>query len=313
MSGPERQTDLKRPRPGSSWHSPRDCVQGPWLRAERAQPACLQAGPLGPRRPLPAPRQEPRPSQAGPHAAVPFPTGPQETTRAPRQAQRPRPQWNREAPHPSKPEIQPVEGPRGPASRNFLLPPARLAVAHAWLPALSLCARQQIGSGLAAGRAGSEDGRLPGDCGPRSAASCRGGGRAGAEGPRADRPPPRLGRGCSGRLPRRGRLRRRVVKFSLGGWGGKHKSQGRQAALALPGQPPAWAWFLLLWAPLEAFSTFSAQLPHRCAFRPGAASLENPISTRAPKVPTQSTRSPILGLPAVMGPPGPGSMDTARS
>lgn len=170
---------------------------------ERAQPACLQAGLLGPRCPLPAPLQEPRPSQAGPHAAVPFPTGPQETSRAPRRAQHPRPQWNHEAPHPPKPEIQPVEGPQGPASRNFLLPPARLAVAHAWLPALSLCARRQIGSGLAAGRAGSEDGRLPGDRGPRSAASCQGGGRAGAEGPRADRPPPRLGRGCSRCLRRR--------------------------------------------------------------------------------------------------------------
>lgn len=59
--------------------------------------------------------------------------------------------------------------------------------------ALPLRALRQIGSGPAAGRAGGEGELLPGEGGSGSAASCRGGGRAGAEGPRADRPPPWLG------------------------------------------------------------------------------------------------------------------------
>jgi hypothetical protein len=51
---------------------------------------------------------------------------------------------------------------------------------RARLPARSLCSGRQIGSGRAIGRAGSEGPLLPGDCGWSSAASCRGGGRAGA-------------------------------------------------------------------------------------------------------------------------------------
>lgn len=99
-------------------------------------------------------------------------------------------------------------------NRNFPARRARSAVAWSRLPALSPCARRQIGSGPAAGRAGGEDGRLPGDGGPGSAASCRGGGRAGAERPRADRPPPWLGGRCGGRLPQRGRAGP-VVRFRL--------------------------------------------------------------------------------------------------
>lgn len=100
-------------------------------------------------------------------------------------------------------------------NRNFPARRARSAVAWSRLPALSPCARRQIGSGPAAGRAGGEDGRLPGDGGPGSAASCRGGGRAGAERPRADRPPPWLGGRCGGRLPQRGRAGP-VVRFRSG-------------------------------------------------------------------------------------------------
>lgn len=215
-------------------------------------------------------------------------------------------------PHPPKPETRPMEAPRGPASRNFLLPPARLAVASRLAPC-ALPLRPPADWKRPRRRPGWERGRAA-PRGPWAPLGCklsgrREGGRRGAKSRQA--PAPARPRGCSGHLPQR--TGQRVVKFSLGGWGGGHKSQGPQAALALLGQPPAWAWFLLPWAPLEAFSTLSTLSPHPCSFWPGAASLENPISTGAPKVPTQSTRSPILGLLAVVMPPGPGSMDPARS
>lgn len=106
---------------------------------------------------------------------------------------------------------------------------------HAWLPTLSPCACRQIGSGLTAGRAGSEDGQLPGDRGPRSAASCRGSRRAGAEGPRADRPPPRLGPGCSGRFL--WRAGGQLVHFRWVDREGDIHHQGRRLPWSFPASP----------------------------------------------------------------------------
>lgn len=174
-----------RPRPGSSRH-------GPWGRDPGLRSRRVHARSPG------VPRRGAR--------FCPPPRGPQETTRAPcvglsfrdRSGKVRRPCPPNPRPGPGKPRTAERD-------RNFLAPRARSAAASSRLPALSPCARRQIGSGPAAGRAGGEDARLPGDGGPGSAASCRGGGRAGAAGPRADRPPPWLAGRCSGRPPQRGR------------------------------------------------------------------------------------------------------------
>lgn len=230
-----------RPGPGSSRHYPRDgdpCLQSKGA-GSRAR-AHLQPGPVGPRRPSLAQRPEPRPFQAARALRAPSPRAPRKYP-GPASGSALRSQRNSEAPESPKPEPRPGEAPRSRAERK-LLPRARSAVASGKAPRplpLSLPADWKRPR-----RAGAEDGRLPGDGGPGSAASCRGGGRAGAEGP-----PSWPGGRVSGRLPWRGRAGR-SVHFRLADGGGERKSRGPWAAVALPGQPSTWASFLLR-APLE--------------------------------------------------------------
>lgn len=122
--------------------------------------------------------------RGGPARSCPPPTGPQKTTRA----QRPRPQRKSEPPHAPKPETQPGEAPGNRAAKKLSFPSGEVGGDLTPAPRAPPCACRQIGSGPATGRAGGEDGRLPRDGEPGSAASCRGGGRAGAEGPRATNP-----------------------------------------------------------------------------------------------------------------------------
>lgn len=151
-------------------------------------------------------------------------------------------------------------------------------MASSRLPALSPCARRQIGSGPAAGRAGGEDGRLPGDGGPGSAASCRGGGRAGAEGPREPTGPrPGLAAAAVGASHGRAEQGRSFVFV----W---QKRKGRKSPGPFPAspqiEPPPCS--ERLWRPV-ALST----LPARPGFsRPASASPQEPHlwSTRGPNL-----------------------------
>lgn len=198
--GPGRRADLKGVRglgplgtaPGIAT---RVCGRG---RREPSWRACSR--PRGPEAPFASSAPGARPAPRACERPFPLPHGPLENYTDPRR----RPRGNSEAPaSPPNPRLGPWEPRAAWRAETFFFLQRGWRWPHAWLPALSPCARRQIGSGLAAGRAGSEDGRLPGDRGPRSAASCRGGGRAGAEGPRADRPPAPAGPRLQWAPPRR--------------------------------------------------------------------------------------------------------------
>lgn len=151
------------------------------------------------------PRPEPRRSEAGRALLPPSPGPPGNHSRPVCWAQRPRPQRKSEAPVSPKPETRPGEASHGRTGQKLSsaagevgggLEPAPRALPLR-PPADWKRTRRRPGWGR--GRAAPR-GRRAG-----SAASCRGGGRAGAAGPRADRPPPWLAGRCSGRPPQRGR------------------------------------------------------------------------------------------------------------
>lgn len=196
------------PGPGSSLRSPRDHNSG--LRwkglSERNPNAFMEAGRIRgvllP--PSPHPPRLGKPGLSSP-ARTPLPPSPapRKLPRPLRRAQRPR---QRIVTHPHALQTLAWSG----GAKNF----SSLGLGRRWpcarLPALSPCARRQIGSGPAAGRAGGEDGRLPGDSGP---ARLQAVGEAGGQGPRLWIG----GSHCSGHLPRRAGP---AAHFSLVDWEG---------------------------------------------------------------------------------------------
>ena len=269
-------------------------------RAEGAEPAHLQPGPVGPRRPSLAQRPEPRPFRAARALRAPSPRAPGKYP-GPVSGSALRSQRNSEAPEPPKPESRPGEAPHSRAEHR-LLPRARSAVASGPAPRplpLSLPADWKRPR-----RAGAEDGRLPGDGGPGSAASCRGGGRAGAEGP-----PSWPGGRVSGRLPWRGRAGR-SVPFRLvdGKESINHEDPGLPSPF--PAGPQLGPCFCSgrLWrrrSPLHS-------LPLQPRSRPAPASQEEPQLPQTPKGPNLGQRACHPGPLRDPDAPGPGSTESAK-
>ena len=257
------------------------------------------AGPAGPRRPSPAPCREPGLPRGPANDRFPFPTGPWKTTRT------------RVGDHGGT-----VRPPHPPQTRDS----ARGSPARPGEQKLS-SSSSEVGGGLTpgsprsppapAGRLeaasppaglGAKTGGSPGTAGP---ARLQAVGEAGGRAPRGleqTGPPPRLGRGCSGRLPAAGRPAGR--SFSLGGLGGGHKSQGPGSPHLGPGSCSGRLWRLF-------HSTLS---PHPCSWGLAAASPEQPHPHRLLKVSTQVNRIPHPGLLRGSGcSPRPRFMDPARS
>lgn len=137
---------------------------------------------------------------------------------------------------------------------------------RARLPAHSLCSDRQIGSGPAAGRAGSEGPLLPGDCGSSSTASCRGGGGGGA--PAGARRPLRWG-------PPAGPC---LSFFSVWWMGMRVINHRERVSLAFPCQPPTWASLLLQTGPYPvAHISAASHLMRTLIFRSTLSSHESQI------------------------------------
>lgn len=154
---------------------------------------------------------------------------------------------------------------------------------------------------------GARTGGSPGTAGPARLQAVGGGGRTGAEGPGAHRPPPWPGSRCSGRLARPDRAG--DCRFSFGGWRGGHKSGGPRTALALPGQSSTWA-SLPLQAPPEAppppLLLTPPPLPARCLHLG-----KNLISPRS-QGPSLGQRARHPGPVRDLACPGPASVACAK-
>lgn len=147
---------------------------------------------------------------------------------------------------------------------------------------------------------GARTGGSPGTAGPARLQAVGGGGRAGAEGPGAHRPPPWPGSRCSGRLSRPDRAG--DCRFSFGGWRGGHKSRGPRTALPFPASPRLGPRSLSRHLRRLRHPLYCSPHPRS---QPAACTSGRISSPPDPRVPAWVSGPVILGLLEILHAPGP--------